>query len=115
MREDNRARRATAAECSRACPKPTGRGHKQGLHILATGHLWVRWSKFLAGLPLTRERAGTGESVLQVVGPAERDVEEGIAKIGPFCSVFAAEGRMLGIGSRDHHRIRTSEARDEYP
>ena len=66
-------------------------------------------------LPLTHERAGTGESVLQVVGPTERDVEEGIAKIGPFGSVFAAEGRMLGVGSRHHHCIRTSETRDEYP
>ena len=89
--------------------------NNQRLHILATGHLRIRRSESLAGLPLAHERAGTGESVLQVIGTTERDVEEGIAKIGPFCSVFAAEGRMLGIRSRDHHRIRTSEARDEYP
>src|SRR5262249_52196351 len=46
--------------------------------------------------------------------PAQRDVEKGVAEIGPFGAILAAEGRMIGVGRGDNQAIRVSEPRYEH-
>jgi hypothetical protein len=73
----------------------------------------VRRIKALAQFSLQDERARKKEGVFQTFGRAERNIEKGIAKIGPLGFVLAAERRMMRIRCGDYKRVRIGEARYE--
>jgi hypothetical protein len=69
--------------------------------------------KALAQFSLRDERARKKEGVFQTLGPAERNIEKGIAKICPFGFVLASKRCMVGIRCGDYKRISIGEARYE--
>jgi hypothetical protein len=73
----------------------------------------VRQVKSLAQFSLQDDRARKKERVFQALGPTERNIEKGIAKICPFGFVPASERRMVGIRRGDYKRISVGEARYE--
>src|SRR5262245_59136765 len=87
---------------------------KKRLDVLAACHLRMRRHEAVARFALPHQRACQRERVLQPRRPAQRDVEKGVAEIGPFGAILAAEGRMIGVGRRDDQAIRVSEPRYEH-
>jgi hypothetical protein len=71
--------------------------------------------KALAQFSLQDERARKKEGVFQTCGPAERNIEEGIAKVGPLGFVLASERCMVGIRCGDYKRVSIGEGRYEDP
>lgn len=67
----------------------------------------------LAQLVLSDERARNIKGILQTFSVSERDVEKGIAKIGPLGLVLAAKRWMDGIGRRDYQYIGIRQTRNE--
>src|SRR5262249_27069279 len=82
---------------------------KKRLDVLAARHLRMRRHEAVARFALPDQRARQRERVLQPRRPAQRNVEKGIAEIGPFGAILAAEGRMIGVGRRDYQAIRVGE------
>src|SRR5262249_27692574 len=63
---------------------------KKRLDVLATCHLRMRRHEAVARFALPHQRARQRERVLQPRRPAQRDVEKGVAEIGPFGAILAA-------------------------
>jgi len=63
-----------------------------------------------AQLSLGDELARRRKGILHIFRFPQRDVEEGIAEIGPLGLVPAAERRMVGIGGGDDQRIGAGES-----
>src|SRR5712675_1059699 len=95
--------------------RPIKTRNEQRLHVCAVGRSGIRRLDVLAQFSLPDERASNYKGVLQAFSLPERDVEKGIAEIGPLGLVPAAERRMVGIGRRDDQRIGVRETRDEDP
>ena len=95
--------------------RPVRTRNEQRLHVCAAGHSGIRRLDVPAQFSLPDERASNNKGVLQAFSLPERDVEKGIAEIGPLGLVPAAERRMVGIGRRDDQRIGVRETRDEDP
>src|SRR5262252_3888224 len=64
---------------------------KKRLDVLAACHLRMRRHEAVARFALPHQRARQRERVLQPRRPAQRDVEKGVAEIGPFGAILAAE------------------------
>ena len=73
----------------------------------------MRGLEVLAQLVLSDESARKNKGILQTFRLPERDVEEGIAEIGPLCLVPAAERRVKGVRGGDYQHIRLRETWDE--
>src|SRR6266487_4399957 len=95
-----------AADCSRT-------RDEQRLHVCAARHQRIRRLEVLAQFSLPDERARNNKGFLQASSLPERNVEKGIAEIGPLGLVLAAERWMVGIGRGDDQDIGVSETRDK--
>src|SRR5262249_18561230 len=87
---------------------------KKRLDVLAACHLRMRRHEAVPRFPLSYQPARQRERVLQPRRSAQRNVEKGVAEIGPFGAILAAEGRMIGVGRRDDQAIWVSEPRYEH-
>src|SRR5262249_57049345 len=96
----------TKSERSRA-------GDEEGPHLGAACHLRVRRVKALAQFSLQDQRARNNKGVFQSRGPAQCNIEKGIAEIGPLGFILASERWMAGVCRGDHERIRIGEGRYE--
>ena len=63
----------------------------------------------LAQFSLPDERVRNNKGFLQASGSPQRNVEKGLAEIGPLGLVLAAERWMVGIGRSDDQSIGTGE------
>src|SRR5213596_3363259 len=79
--------------------------NEQRLHVFAACHKGVRRLEALAHFSLFDERARNNKGVLQAFSLPECYIEKGVAEIGPFGFVPAAERWMVGIGRGDYQRI----------
>src|SRR5437762_3390785 len=86
---------------------------EQHIYVLAAGHLWMRGVEPVAPLPLRHESLCLGEGVLQSIRPAECNIEEGFAEIGPGGAVLAAKRRMMRIRGGDDQRVGSGDTRYE--
>src|SRR4029453_18893463 len=83
-RDRHAERRPDKTECYDLRP-----GHEQRLNVSTSGHLRVRRLEALTQLSLQDERARNKEGVLQIRRSAQRNIEKGIAEIGPLGPVLA--------------------------
>src|SRR6266513_3905495 len=89
--------------------------NEQRLHVFAACHKGIRRLEALAHFSLFDKRARNNKGVLQAFSLPECYIEKGVAEIGPFGFVPAAERWMVGIGRGDYQRIGVRETRDEDP
>src|SRR5437016_472158 len=71
--------------------QPLWSGRKQRLHIRPSCHLRIRWFKALADFSLGNDSAREKKSLFQIFRPAQRNIEECVAEIGPLGSVLTTE------------------------
>ena len=65
----------------------------------------MRRVKALASFSFLDERLRKNEGVMQTLGPAERNIEKGVAKICPLGLILASERCMVRIRCGDDKRI----------
>jgi hypothetical protein len=92
---------------------PEGAWHEQGLYFSTARHLPVRWLKALAQFSPQHQRTPNKEGIFQIIGPAERSIEKGIAETGPLGFVLASERRVVSVCRRDYNRTIIGETRYE--
>src|SRR5262249_43244479 len=81
------------------------------LYFSTARHLRVRWFKALSQFSPRNQRTRDKECVFQIIGPAKRSIEKGIAEVGPLGFVLASERRMVSICRSDYKRISIGETR----
>ena len=86
---------------------------EQHIYVFAAGNLRVGRDEMVAPLALAHDDPRLIKSLSEISRVPQRRIEEGVAEIGPFHLVLAAERRVVGIGRGDHQGIVVSKRTNE--